>query len=153
MPSFAVDRTLGRLAKWLRIMGFDTVCEADATGCDYPGIPAEGRILLTRNSAKEKDNDPDLLLLIRSDHVLEQLQQVVRSLDIGLQDVAMFSRCLQCNRPIEAVAKPDVRHRVPDYIYETHHQFSRCPNCRRIYWPGTHAARSREVVRRVFEQP
>jgi uncharacterized protein with PIN domain len=146
--AFAVDRTLGRLAKWLRIMGFDTVCESDATGSAYPGLAEEKRVLLTRNTALRPAWGP--LLLIRSNHLRDQLREVVQSLDIRQDQVELFARCLVCNIPVEHIEKEAARHRVPDYVWESQTTFSRCPECGRLYWPGTHADRSRDMIREVF---
>jgi len=150
MPSFAVERTLGRLARWLRIMGFDAVCESDATRPEYPGGKDEGRVRLTRIVTVAGQGADGPRLLIRSDHLPEQLREVVQALHIDLSDVRLFSRCLKCNRPIAAIDKGQVRSRVPDYVWENQDQFSQCPKCRQIYWPGTHAARSLNFIKQVF---
>ena len=145
---FIVDINAGKLAKWLRIMGFDTVCQADATRSAYPGRAKEKRVLLTRNTALRPAWGP--LLLIRSNHLHEQLQEVVQSLGIKRSQVELFARCLVCNTPVERIEKEAVRNRVPDYVWESQAAFSRCPDCGRIYWPGTHADRSRNMIRQVF---
>ena len=151
MPAFAVERTLGRLAKWLRIMGFDTVCEADETRTDYPGVSDSNRVFLTRTVRVARSRQVDPLLMIRSDLLRDQLQEVVTALDIELSDVRLFSRCLRCNRPIQTIAKPRVRSLVPDYVWDHHENFSQCPKCLKIYWSGTHSGRSMQFIRQVIE--
>lgn len=152
MPSFAVERTLGRLAKWLRIMGFDTVCEADETRTDYPGVSGSNRVHLTRTVRVAKSLQVEPLLMIRSDLLREQLHEVVTALDIKFSDVRLFSRCLKCNRPIQRIAKSRVRSLVPDYVWDHHENFSRCPKCLKIYWSGTHSGRSMQFIRQVIEE-
>jgi uncharacterized protein with PIN domain len=149
-PCFAVEKTLGRLAKWLRLLGFDTLYEPEITAVPFFETLENDRILLTRTQRIKKNWVSRKHIFIESDHLEQQLGQVVRELDLKAADTRPFSRCLQCNVLITAVKKDSVRGRVPDYIFETHDLFQKCPKCARIYWQGTHTQRSREKIRSLF---
>jgi len=149
--SFAADRTLGKLAKWLRILGFDTIFESDYAGRTFYDRLGPDRVLLTRIVEMRDRFDARKLIFIRSDRVFEQLGQVVAELALTRADIQLFSRCLPCNLPIEAVDKHAIYGRVPDYVWENHDAFNQCRQCKRIYWAGSHGERSREVVEGLFQ--
>ncbi|MGH7929977.1 MAG: Mut7-C RNAse domain-containing protein [Candidatus Binatia bacterium] len=134
---FAADRMLGKLAKWLRLMGQDVVYGPHLTG--YGLIRAarqEGRLILTRDR-RLKQKQPPAFLFIESDHYREQLHQIVRACDLDPLARA-FTRCAECNAVLEPRAKQAVEKLVPPYVFSTQERFSACPQCRRIYWPATH---------------
>ena len=147
---FAADRTLGTLAKWLRILGYDTVYESDRSNKSFFDDLADDRILLTRTRKIQKKLAAHRTVLITSNYLVNQLKQVVDEIGINPSDIRPFSRCIRCNLAIAAVKKEDVYGRVPDYIWETHATFNECSLCRRIYWPGTHSIRSMEIISRLF---
>ena len=147
---FAAEKTLGRLAKWLRLLGFDTVFEPELPGKKFAACLDEERILLTRTRRLRKKFAAGRLIFIESNHLEEQLQQIVMELNLNTEHIRPFSRCLQCNESIVTVAKSELRGRVPDHIFEVHDHFSQCPECQRIYWPGSHTGRSLEKIRRLF---
>jgi len=148
---FAADRTLGKLAKWLRILGFDTIFESGIESQRFYEHLEPERILLTRTAKIREQFAAKRMVFIRADNLAEQLRQVVDDLAITRQDIRLFSMCLQCNFPIVAVGKAAVYGRVPDYIWQTHDEFSTCSQCDRIFWAGSHVERSREMIERLFE--
>jgi len=138
---FLVDGTAGRLARWLRLMGFDT--EFSNHAADYNMVHrarAEGRVLLTRRKSATALPWAQALHL-QSDDPSEQLAQVAAQ--YRLPDEAM-TRCSLCNTPLEEVTRESVQEEVPPYVYKTAPSFSRCPGCGHIYWQGTHYARIKE---------
>ena len=145
---FAAERTLGKLAKWLRILGFDTSFELDAGG--QPNIEP-GRIQLTRVRCLEKTRSSEIRIFIASDHYYDQLKQVVETLNITPSDLHPFSRCIRCNQLIETVDKIGAQGKVPDFVWETHGRFHICRGCNRIYWPGSHTRRSLDRIQRLFK--
>jgi hypothetical protein len=148
---FAADRTLGKLAKWLRILGFDTIFESNVSNKGFYDHLEPERVLLTR-TAKIRDRfAAKRLLFIEADDVSAQLRQVIDELAIARKDIRVFSMCLPCNSLIIRVNKQAVYGRVPDYIWQTHDEFNRCRQCERIYWAGSHVERSREVVEDLFK--
>jgi uncharacterized protein with PIN domain len=141
---FIVDGMLGRLAKWLRILGYDTTYFPHLD--DDPLVRlarAEGRLLLTRDRGLARRRGLQCLL-IESDHLEEQLGQVLN--ELALTGEHSFSRCPVCNTPLRKVEKPELEGRVPPHIFRTHKDFSLCPHCDKIYWPGTHWARMQEKL-------
>lgn len=149
-PCFAAEKTLGKLAKWLRLLGFDALYDPEISAEHFAGMLENDRILLTRTQRIKKQLASRKFIFIESDHLELQLTQVLRELDLKAADTRPFSRCLRCNVPIVAAQKEFLRGRVPDYIFETHDFFQQCPGCGRIYWPGSHARRSLEKIRSLF---
>ena len=149
---FAADRTLGKLAKWLRILGFDTVFESDySSKWFYEHLEPE-RVLLTRIVKLRKQFAARRMVAIEANGLAEQLGQVIIALPLSLNDIEPFTRCVKCNSPIVDVTKEDAFGRVPDYIWETQKVFSMCGQCERIFWAGSHTERSREFIRQLFAQ-
>jgi len=145
-PKFIADCMLGRLAKWLRVIGYDAAYERRIT--DEAIIVRawrEGRILLTRDRAlvrrRAVRRNGVEWVLVRSDRPEAQLEQVVldRSLSVGPRRI--LSRCLICNVRTHRVKRDGVRALVPPYVLRTQKGFSRCPECERIYWRATHVDR------------
>ncbi|MDX1708024.1 MAG: Mut7-C RNAse domain-containing protein, partial [Desulfobacterales bacterium] len=89
-------------------------------------------------------------IFVESNHLEEQLHQIILKVELTAEQTRPFTRCLRCNELMVNVAKNELRGRVPDFIYETHGQFNRCPRCDRIYWPGSHTRRSLEKIRQLF---
>lgn len=142
MLKFIVDANVGKLAKWLRLLGYDTrFFDGQQDGEMISTALVEERIILTRDthimewgvvrSARVK------AILIASDKSDLQMRQVVR--DLGLEIAAnAFTLCLECNQVLRPVSKEDVESRVPPYVFITQNKFLSCPKCGRIYWRGTH---------------
>ena len=145
---FAADRMLGKLAKWLRIMGQDVIYGRHLTG--YGLIRAarqEHRLILTRDGRLKQKQPPDFLF-VESDHYREQLRQVVKA--CGLDPLARaFTRCAACNTTLEARAKEAVEKFVPPYVFSTQERFSACPRCNRVYWPATHHEKMLAELRKI----
>jgi len=135
---FLADRMLGRLAKWLRIIGYDTVYvrHLSPVGLMREGRQ-QGRLILTRDTRVARYKNAPPFLFIRSDRFREQLKQVVETLKLDPY-ARLLSRCVECNRLLEGVAREKVRERVPPYVWETQVEFVHCPSCRRTYWGATH---------------
>ena len=111
----------------------------------------DDRILLTRTGKIQKKFGTHRTVFITSNYLVEQLKQVIDEIGINLSDTLPFSRCIHCNLPIVDVNKDDVYGLVPSYIWQTHDAFHKCRQCERIYWPGSHAARSTEIIRQLFK--
>lgn len=150
IPCFAAEKTLGKLAKWLRLLGFDTLYQPELSTEKFIETLEKNRILLTRTRLVRKQFASRKLIFIESDHLEKQLSQVFRELGLKPAQIKPFSRCLQCNLPIVAVEKKSLWGRVPDYIFETHDHFHLCTECDRIYWPGSHTRRSLEKIRQLL---
>jgi uncharacterized protein with PIN domain len=145
---FAADRMLGRLVKWLRVLGCDVIYGPHLTGYGLiRAARAEQRMILTRDR-RLKQKQPPAFIMIASDDYREQLRQVVREcrLDVG---AALFTRCLKCNSLLQARAKEAVAKLVPPYVFSTEERFSWCPCCQRSYWPGTHQQKMFEALGKI----
>ena len=141
---FIVDGMLGRLAKWLRILGYDTAYLPRLDDNQLVRLArAEGRLLLTRDRGLARRRGLQCLL-IESDYLEEQLRQILT--ELALTEENSFSRCPVCNTPLQRIEKTELEGRVPPHIFHTHKDFSLCPNCGKIYWPGTHWARMQEKL-------
>ena len=138
-PRFLVDKMLGRLAKWLRVFGYDSVYSSDKFGAQLLlESLRENRILLTRGK-KLSDKRGWKVIYLKSDHVSEQLKQLVEEIGLRYSLDRIFSRCTICNGKITVVSdKKVVEAVVPEYVYKTQDVFYQCENCKQLYWKGTH---------------
>ena len=142
---FIADVMVGRLARWLRVLGFDTAYSNKYQDDQLIQIAeAEERVILTRDTGLASRRMNARCLLIASDHHKEQIRQVIEAFSITHFDV--FSRCLECNTPLKNVDKEDVFEKVPPFVYLTQERFAMCPSCNRVYWHGTHAD---EILKRI----
>ncbi|CAG0941125.1 hypothetical protein ANRL1_00393 [Anaerolineae bacterium] len=137
--NFLADNMLGRLATWLRLLGYDTTYIPHADDHELARrARAENRVLLTRDVELTRRRGLRFVL-IESEKIVEQLRQVFHDLDLTAR--AAFSRCAECNVELGEASKESVRAAVPPYVFNTQTQFRRCPQCKRVYWRGTHWAR------------
>ncbi|MBL7068783.1 MAG: Mut7-C RNAse domain-containing protein [Candidatus Omnitrophica bacterium] len=135
---FITTIELGRLARWLRILGYDCVFFDRAKKKDLViESLREGRIILTRDSRLSRFSGVRMVH-IESDFVEEQLNQAIKSLRLKVDKEKIFTRCVKCNTPIEKAEKEDLESKVPPYVYKTQEEFMCCPNCGKVYWKGTH---------------
>ncbi|HWM87602.1 MAG TPA: Mut7-C RNAse domain-containing protein [Kofleriaceae bacterium] len=140
-PRFLADQMLGRLAVWLRLLGFDT---SEALHRPDSWLLREardqGRVLLTRDRALSLAGSAATRFVEARD-VHGQLAEVIRAFELRFDRARLLSRCTRCNRAIEEVSPEQVAGRVPPPVRERQHRFFRCPSCDRIYWEGDHCAR------------
>jgi uncharacterized protein with PIN domain len=139
---FLCDQNLGRLAKWLRILGFDTEYMARWDDTRVKDALSSGRIVLTK---KQKAATVSGMVIIRRDRLREQILELSALYDIGNAG-SPFTRCSLCNTYLTAVSHDDVMGCVPEYVYATQDVFARCTTCRRIYWKGTHFKHAQELI-------
>ncbi len=154
---FIVDSNVGRLARWLRMAGFDTQFISDLDDNRLVRLAlSEGRVLLTKDTQILKRRVATTgrltVILIESEEVKEQLRQVLKTLNLASQ-IRPFTLCLECNQPLVSRGKEDVKDFVPPYVFKTQTQYMQCPACQRIYWRGTHWQRmSRELEKIVGKE-
>ncbi|HXE73471.1 MAG TPA: Mut7-C RNAse domain-containing protein [Candidatus Nitrosotenuis sp.] len=145
---FVLDVHLGRLATYLRLLGFDTLAPAGAKDEDLARLAAQGRILLTRDRGLLKRRQVTHGYWLRSTRPREQLAEVLRRFDL-FRLVDPFNRCLRCNHPLVEVARESVAAELPPRTLELHQRFYRCPGCRRLYWEGSHHRAMERLVEEV----
>jgi len=138
---FVVDINVGRLAKWLRVMGYDTLFPREGSDNDLVRIAlGEDRVLVTRDAGfslrRAARQGQMRVVQIVDDDLRGQLRQLVQELRLDSQ--GGFSRCVLCNELLSLAAKAEVADRVPPYVYRNQQSFMECPRCCRVYWRGTH---------------
>jgi hypothetical protein len=148
---FIADGSLGRLAKWLRILGYDVKYHRSALREITKDAIKEGRIILTRSKKFFEENPTPGSVLINSEDLAEQLRELKQRLDLKLTE-DLFLRCLLCNSPVESLVKQDAKDFVPEDAYKTHEEFFRCPSCARIYWHGSHLKNTRSKLSKIFPE-
>ena len=149
---FMVDAMLGRLARWLRILGCDARFEEEIPDAELVRRALEeGRVILTRDRALAEEWSVPHLLIVESEAPLTQLRQVVRAFELDWR-ARLFTRCSRCNTELETIAREDAATRVPPRIFSERERFLRCVSCGRIYWGGSHSARMRRVLDEALER-
>lgn len=136
---FIADAMLGRLAKWMRIAGYDVEYspQVDDGEIAERGL-REGRLILTRDTLLiRRKTVRDNHLFIRDDRWRDQLRQVARHYPLDFRK-QMLTRCLRCNVPLLPVPRSSLREKVPEYVFNTQEKFEACPSCRKIFWGATH---------------
>lgn len=136
---FLTDASLARLAKWLRLLGYDTVVFPREAGREMLRLAdKEGRIVLTRRQDMTERQFAGTLFLIIDVLVGNQLKSVIEKFSLKLDRQKMFGICMACNEKLNPVSREEVCDLVPPYVFENCDQYNRCPRCNKIYWMGTH---------------
>lgn len=155
-PRFAADVHLAKLARHLRMLGFDTWWKSDAQDDELLEISREeGRILLTRDRALSARAQPDRVYYVVSTDPKEQLQELL--VRFALEEKVRSHKgfltvCLECNRLLLPVAPHQVQERVPGHLLVEQTQFFLCPRCERVYWNGSHVDRMKKWVDELLQK-
>jgi uncharacterized protein len=135
---FVADAMLGKLAKWLRVLGYDTHYQTSTVPGDLDALVMGGRLLLTRHR-KRAQLFGARALWVHGDHVGDQLMRLAKDLHLDPPLSARFTRCLRCNTLLRQASDSEAREKVPDYVFHQNTgQFRCCPSCNRYFWPGSH---------------
>jgi uncharacterized protein with PIN domain len=139
---FIVDHNVGKLARWLRMMGFDSLFfNGDDDSRMVARALSEGRVILTRDTGVMERRVIRTgrlrAILIESEEPKLQIRQLMAALDLKGQ-MRPFTLCLECNQPLASRRPDEVEGHVPPYVFRTQRQYMECPGCHRIYWRGTH---------------
>jgi uncharacterized protein with PIN domain len=150
---FIADAMLGRLAKWLRILGFDVLYYPDIDDRRIVRISREQeRTILTRDTQLLKRKGLPGVIFINKDDVFEQLTQLKEQLDFS--QAAPSVRCVECNGFLDEVSqKEEIRNLVPDFVYLNSPSFVRCRDCGKVYWEGSHRKKIRKKLLGVLSDP
>lgn len=152
-PRFVADTHLGRLAAYLRLLGFDTFYHRDCSDAELARVSREERrILLTRDRGLLKRGAVTHGCYIRETDPRRQLREVVERFDLA-GAAAPFSRCLCCNAVLIEADEGDLAGRLPPRVRQLHDRFWRCPQCQRIYWEGSHHRRMLQLIKLVVPEP
>jgi uncharacterized protein with PIN domain len=138
MPKFLADEMLGRLAKWLRLLGYDTAYARGITDSQIIEMAAlEDRIILTRDTRLILRRLCANYIFVQDDHWRKQLLQVYR--EAGLNADSLLTICPVCNETLRQVEKKSIEALIPNYVYRTQDNFAMCCGCSRVFWAATHA--------------
>jgi len=144
---FIADAMLGRLARWMRFLGFDTAYVPGIADRELIKIAREqDRAVLTRDTRLVKIKALTNCLLISSNDPFQQLLETISS--FKLTRFHLLTRCVSCNGPLLTIGdKSDVQESVPEYVFLHYDRFRKCMDCGRIYWEGSHSKKFREDMR------
>ena len=146
-PKFLCDDNLGKLARYLRLLGYDTFFEKTLDDARLLStMLKENRIVLTRDRKLIKRLPAGRFVLIEDDSPETQIKSVIGQLVLKPDRDAFFSRCLECNEPCVEISRDEIEEKVFPYILKKHESFSKCPACGRIFWPGSHY---KDMVRKL----
>jgi uncharacterized protein with PIN domain len=136
---FLCDRNLGKLTKWLRVLGYDTVTYTGDIDRRFlkEGV-RQGRVVLTRRRDMAKRNYTGRMYIVCSDTVPHQLHEVLDKFFLDVNPEQFLTLCIACNERLAEIRKADVKDRVPPYVFQTQDTFRICPKCNKIFWAGTH---------------
>jgi hypothetical protein len=138
-PRFIADAMLGSLAKWLRIMGFDTLYYRVIEDRELVRIAKqEGRTILSKDNALCRSKKTGESLLIQSDKTVEQLKEVMNACHIVPDLMQAYMRCTLCNGKLLPAERSAVSTEVPDYVLQGTNAFLKCGECGKVYWEGSH---------------
>ena len=147
---FILDVHLGKMAKYLRLLGFDTLYESSYNDNEIISISkAEKRIILTRDRGLLKNNKVTHGCWIRSQHTCEQLKEVISRFDLRA-GAKPFTRCLECNSLLNDVKKEEISDFLPLRTKKYYDEFKHCPGCKRIYWEGSHYEKMKKHIEEIL---
>jgi uncharacterized protein with PIN domain len=148
---FVLDVHLGKLARYLRLMGFDSLYRNDFSDDELALVSsAESRILLTRDRGLLKRNIVTHGYCVRDNQPKRQLLEVLRRFDL-FKSIRPFERCVHCNGPLEGIAKERIQDRLLPATRQHFEEFRICPVCHQIYWQGSHHQRMEQFIQCVAE--
>ncbi len=148
---FLVDPSLGRLAKWLRILGFDTVYFFNPLieKQFFEKAVSENRLILTRSEKIKFQLKEGDYFFISQNYIDDQLKELIDK-NLLPSPKCLFTRCVECNGTLKEINRKEIYGKVPDYIFETQQLFRQCASCKKIFWPGTHQKRMKKKIDDLF---
>ena len=149
-PKYLTDNTLAKLAKWLRLLGYDTAVFPRKAGREMlRRADAEKRIVLSRRQDLLERQFSGKLYLVKGNDVDSQLREVIADFSLSIEKKKMFQICLRCNEKLTPKAKEVIRDLVPIYVFENFDEYNGCPRCLRLYWAGTHLRNSLQFLEKL----
>jgi hypothetical protein len=146
---FVLTEELNRLARWLRLLGYDSAVYKSISKHKLITLAVkEKRTLLTRDKKLAKDKRVFPRILISNVDFKKQIRELIPILDYS--EEALFSRCMECNKPLYPVRKDNIRTLVPEFVFSNFAQFKLCRRCGRIYWQGSHYQKMKEDLQNLF---
>ncbi|HDL89591.1 MAG TPA: hypothetical protein ENG14_01660 [Thermodesulforhabdus norvegica] len=143
---FVVDAMLGKMAKWLRVLGADTLYTRLKSAEEIRRFMASGRIVITKNRKWEKIEG---IVCLEANRLDEQFAELAQKIRTKFPEEFWFSRCVTCNEILIGVDKHSIKGKVPEYVWNSMDEFSMCPSCLKIFWEGSHVGRMVEKACRL----
>ncbi len=148
-PKFLLDENLNRLARWLRMLGYDAAVYKSVSIHNKVRLAKkERRIYLTRSKKTAKLKEEFSRFLISEVDHQQQLGELRQFLKFN--DDFIFTRCIECNKKIEKISKEKIKEIIPPYIYETFIEFTICRKCGKVYWQGSHYASMKRQLKNML---
>ncbi len=146
---FVADVMLGKLARWLRLIGYDTIYNPKLSTKELIKIAnGEGRIFLTRSKRVAEELGAKNFYIVKAEKFKEQLNEVIKNLNLDTK-TNLFSRCSICNTEIIEVEKSNIINLIPEETAKSFDEFYQCPKCGKIYWDGSHTARIIKILNEI----
>lgn len=144
---------LGRLAKMLRLLGYDTLYAPDMATAKLLEIARSAeRVVLTRGDAPKRFPGLGNVYSVKSEHAPQQLREAVMRFRLDTH-TGLWTRCTLCNATIESVGKREIEPRVEPKVFQLYHDFFRCTGCEHIYWRGSHVERILKNLAALLGEP
>lgn len=143
---FIADAMLGRLARRLRILGYDTLYSSSADNEIIKKAETEDRIILTRDADLYRRKSGAIKIFISMDKITDQLRELKKAVGLVFPAADFFKRCPICNGNVADIKREDAEGLVAPFILCTNDRFSRCETCEKIYWEGSHAQKIRAIA-------
>lgn len=143
---FILTKELGRLARWLRLLGFDTeYFDSDDMAHLFVTAFNEKRTIVTK-IRKLSDTKSLKVIYVKSDLLKEQFIELKKKIKARVNAKGLFTRCADCNKKVFEIAKSSARDFVPEYVFKTQKKFFQCPSCAKVFWKATHWDRAKEFL-------
>jgi len=145
---FTCDDNLGKLAKWLRTLGYDTLFNQDIEDTELVSKALkEDRVILSRDQELKRFKMAEKnLFLLSSNQPLQQLKEVLAKFSLKTEEKSHFTRCIVCNTILVPVPKKEVENKVPPFVFKTQEKFFYCSKCDKFYWAGTHVKNLKKKI-------
>lgn len=144
---FICDVMLGKLARYLRLLGFDTVYARNAAELERLRAAHPDRLLMTR----AKGTAGVRVVVIASEIPREQVRELKSLLQPAIDRASVMTRCIECNRELMPVDKHEIEFLVPEFVFHNYSTFKRCPSCGKVYWQGTHTKGMKDLLEDLLE--
>ncbi len=146
---FVADIMLGKLARWLRLLGYDTIYNPKLSTKELIKIAnEEERLFLTRSKRVAEEFGAKNFYIVKAEKFKEQLNEVIKNLNLDTE-TNLFSRCSICNTEIIEVEKSSIINLIPEETAKSFDEFYQCPKCGKIYWDGSHTARIVKILNEI----
>ena len=134
MNKFLVFNDAAKLGKYLRFLGFDVIISQHLSHANIQRIVNKDRRIII--SRKKDKNLKERVIFIKSEIPIQQFAEITNYVEID--NSAIGSRCMKCNRKLDSIDKEKIKYRIPEFVYNQHSKFQFCSKCGNIFWEGSH---------------